>query len=326
MKLQRVFVLGLATALILLSGCGAKQRFDIVDPTTTEATTITTAEITTTEAPTTTTEAPTAPPTTAPGFELHQRVLDLDDKANAELKSRLEEFGAENRKSEYPMGNGKTVVGNYDGLFLRDDKTGKETLLLEAKWDDPSEEHNESPYVERQLDDRYFIYIIQGWEWHAGAGIYDTKRMKAIPIKVPAGAESPEYGYHRPTSGNVLYVHDPFTTSVYRIDLSKLHKAEYLPLGENLLKDVPEARTEDLLDVYNSAEFSPDGQYCAVVLRYTLTNGVVAVFDLHKKVFLFQMELPDAVKHCQRFAFDDSNTLYLYDTYGTLKVLEIKLP
>jgi len=339
MKLQRIISLGLAAMLILLiSGCGTQKT---PDATTTEAAASTTAatEITTTEAPTTT--RATAPPTTAPGVELRQQVLDLDDKVNAAIKSWLEEIAFTERPSEYPMRNNKTVVGNSDGLFLRNDKTGKETLLLEAKWDDPYEEHNESPYVAHQLDDRYFVYIIQGWEWHAGAGIYDTKRMKAIPIRKPNGRGFPMYSFYRPAHSDALYLigsdYEIAAFAVYRIDLSKLNKAETLSIGENLLKDVPEAQSEELQSDSFSAAFSPDGRYCAVPRHdynsSTFPNGILAVFDLYEKAFVFQMERPGQMSDYYHGVFDDSNTLYVYGkTYDDAarqwefarEVLEIK--
>ena len=324
----------LAVVLILLAGgCGTAQRFDMVAPITTEATTVTTTETTTTEAPTTA-EAATALPTIAPGVALRQRVLDMDDKANAELKRRLEENSTKKRLTECPMGNGKTVVDDHAGLFLRDDKTGKETLLLEAKWDDPYEEHNESPYVAHKLDDRYFLYIIQGWEWHAGAGIYDTKRMKAIPIEKPPEKIISMYSFYRPTHSDMLYLttsdYEVSAFAVYGIDLSKLDKAMALPIGENLLKDVSEAQSEELQSDCHYAAFSSDGRYCAVLNSYALTNGVAAVFDLHKKAFIFQIEKPVSMKEYFRAAFDDNNALYVYGVTNqsvlAREVLEIKFP
>jgi len=329
MKLQRVFSLGLA--MVLLSGCGAKP--EVVDATTAESATSTAIT------KTTTTRA-TAPPAIAPGVELHQRVLDMDDKANSAVKRWLEEIAFREYPREHPMGNGKTVVEKEAGLFLRDDATKKETLLLETETDDPIKEQNAHPCVAQLLDDRYFIYYWQDWdqeywEFHAGAGVYDTVRMKAIPIKEPDGEDFSMYHFHRPARGNTLYLVDgdcPASEfAVYSINLGRLDQAEYLPIGDDLLKDVPEARFRDCSDTFFRGAFSPDGRYFAVL---TFTD-FLAVFDLHKQAFVFQMEKPDAVGYNYRVAFDNSNTLYVYDTSsGPLtekeeinrEVLEIKLP
>ena len=348
MKLQRVFVLGLAAALILLSGCGAAQKDADTTATAspTAATTTATVEIIT-EATTeeSTTEKPTEPLRSA-GAEPSLRTLDLDDKANAAVKSRLEELEAEKRPSEYSMGNGKTVVEKETGIFLHDDKTKKETVLLESKRDGPNEEWIETPYILQKLDDRYFVYALQGWEWQAGAGIYDIVRMKAIPIEAPQGKSYMDSYHYQTICGDTLFLHGPvYNTSelgpleVYTVDLSKLDKAETLTPGEDLLKDVPEAKFEELNDECFGSAFSPDGRYCAVQAeqynRDPHGNGIIAVFDLHQKSFVFQMEKQASMKDYQHMAFDDNNTLYVYGkTYDDAaqqwefarEVLEIKLP
>ena len=189
--MKRIALLLLALGL-MLSACGQAEP----EPTTT---TVTQASII--EAEISTEEATTVPALLASGESngVRWRTLDLVDGENAELKAWLEEWRGrwdfESKKedgAEVPMGKDKTVVrkGTYQAgqLILRNNATGKETILLEDVYfgesDNPQQDEMlwKSPICLEALDDRYFVFYWAGWSWSCGISVYDTKEMKEIPI------------------------------------------------------------------------------------------------------------------------------------------------
>jgi|GEM_PF-3006032 len=335
MKFYRMASLVLAAAMLitLISGCKVvREEVDIMPLM--DANTTTEAIAATEEAATTA------------GSEIVEpsvRTVDLDDEANATIKRWVEEIGPDERPSEYPMRNGKTITVKRTGIFLRDEKTKKETVLLESKISE-IEETNEYPQVEQLLDDRYFAYTVGSWEDQAGAGVYDTVRMKAIPIEAPQGKRYMDSYNFQAVCGDTLYLRGPVHNTVelgplqiFAVDLRGLDKAETLKAGEDLLKNVPEAKFEDLQgECYNST-ISPNGRYCAVQAeqanRDPAGNGIVAVFDLHQKAFVMRMEKPANMSTYQDIAFFGNNTLYVYGKVFTYhlqqwefahEILEIK--
>jgi len=335
MKLKQMALLVLAAVLILLiSGCKATQ--EDIPATTTEA------AITTTEAATTQ-EATTLAAETQK--EVTWQVLDLQDKANAKQKSFLEKAYAEELESrepdvDQPMGASK-VVGVRGGgaelrqMFLREN--GKETVLLEEKRNDEFADGSESPRFAQVLDDRFFIYRWIGWEWEAGSGVYDTVRMKAIPVETKkiesvAGADVTYAG----AFGDVLYMEDGWYAQkvsplrLFSVDLKGLDKAESLPVGKNILEDIPEAKEKDVS--YTHCGFSPDGKYyfAAQDTPFDSEEFIVLIFDISAKKFVSRVHVPkNAASHGIATFREDSKTLYFYDSIQQVfsrYALEIKLP
>ena len=311
--------------LVLAGGCGKAKN----------STGTTTAAATTTEAAT----------TADAGAEPTLRTLDLDDPANAAIKSWLSELAAAEQPSEYPLSNGKTILTKETGIFLRDDATQRETALMEAKISE-TEETNEYPRVAKLIDNRFFVYVLQGYEEQAGAGVYDMEQMKAIPISsMQKKGFTDSYSYQT-VCGETLYLHGPVHNTaelgplqVYAVDLRLLDKADALVPGADLLKGVPEAKFEELKGECYGSAFSPDGRYCAVQAEQVNSavprNGIVAVFDLQEKAFVFQMEKPANMKDYQHITFDENNTLYVFHKthdetaqqyVPNREVLEITLP
>jgi len=183
MKRISVFILAL---LLLLPACGRIAPEPVI-------------EITTTIKEELTTEASTEPG--GESAEITWRTLDVNSAEGREAVQWLAEEHQqweeswENPQTEFPMGNDKTIAykGEYNrDIVLRDNKTGKETMLLETTYignaTTPEEAAADevfwkSPLFVQALDDRYFVYDWGGWEWRGDTGVYDTKNMRVIPIE-----------------------------------------------------------------------------------------------------------------------------------------------
>ena len=191
--MKRIIAALLALAMLGLFACGEAES----EPTTTVPTT---EEIETTTEAETTTETTTEAPTTAPFIfspmsgesnGVKWRTLDLEDEENREIKEWLDDWIAERKRSqvedrpmEYHMGDKKTITYKNDWpkrqLVMRENATGKETVLLEGNGIDGEEARN--PYLIEVLDERYFIYAWGGWEWLWSTGVCDTVEHREIRI------------------------------------------------------------------------------------------------------------------------------------------------
>ena len=299
-------------------------------------TAITTTEEETTTQKETTTEAPFVP-TSGESNGVRWRTLDLEDEVNAEVKAWLEGHMRRERPREIPMGEGKTLLSkDKESIVLRDDATGKETVLLELRYvgekDDPANDDTGwgGPWLEEIIDERYFVVSWIGYECIRGVSIYDTQEMREIPVLNPIGVLLVDVGIHN----GLLYMCDfnygegSGQMHIYAIPLDNLEKAEALPCGENLLAGIPEADMSETY--YNWQLISPDARYLAV--DEIIVASAVRIFDLKAKSFVCRLPValndryPDLV-------FRDEHTLYCYERgwdgenpIARGQVIEITLP
>ncbi|MCL1952463.1 MAG: hypothetical protein FWF60_06505 [Oscillospiraceae bacterium] len=194
--MRKILALAAAFALLLaLFSCGR------VEPEPIPETTAETASTTETETTTETEEAeftiPTFVPASGESNGVCWRTLDLEDAANAEVKAWLEEKYASEASDdprEYIMNAHKKIVDTrypkHHIVMVEDN--GKETLLLEPVYFGEAttpkaalmdELYWKSPVFRQALDDRYFLVYWGGWECTCGYGIYDTKKLREIPIE-----------------------------------------------------------------------------------------------------------------------------------------------
>jgi hypothetical protein len=288
----------LLLALLLLSACGRI----VPEPVTENPTEI---ETTTEEA--TTTVAPTVLDDDE-GNEVTWRILDLNSDEGREaqkwLTERYEQHqkSLENPQTKFPMGKDKTIRTSFDTIVLRDNKTGKDTVLLEKQYlgeaNTPEEAQLDEvpwryPRLVQVLDERYFIYAWAYWEGGGNVGVYDTKNMRTIPIKCG------EIQHEDWFTGQQLIFADAFYLSegtygpwdgplhLMRVDLKAL---ENLKSGEPLmaadvLADIP--GVEDVTDM-NSRFVTEDEHY------FVLNDSTcMRVYDLQKKKLA--LELPVSV-------------------------------
>ena len=186
MKRAIPFILAL---LLLLPACGQIAPEPETTIETTKEEEITTEIETTTEAP--------FVPIGGEGGEITWRTLDLNAAEGREAQQWLAEQyeermeNVENPQTQFPMGKDKVIAYKNDGIVLRDNKTGKETVLLETTYfgnaTTPEEARLDEvfwkyPRFVQALDDRYFVCYWGGWEWSGETGVYDTKNMREIPI------------------------------------------------------------------------------------------------------------------------------------------------
>ena len=304
--MKRIALLFLAFAL-LFSACGRTTPAPIPETTTEIATT--------TEAPTTTA---TFVPTSGESNGVRWRVLDLDDETNLELRAWLEENGTsrENDKErKYKLSDTKTVferrqIEGPNDIFLRDKTTGKEALLIEGDKgkEDPLDWYN--PFISEVLDERYFVYEASGYEWPAGCGVYDTKRLQKIPVQQPSNT------IYAGVYNSAIYLQDFVYDGTYHqmqayvIPLENLDIAEKLLPGENLLEGIPEA---DLGETCCYGQLFSPGKRFFVIKE----ESAVRIFDLHSKSFMCRVSV-NGIKtneYSQHFpiAFRNEHTLYCYD-------------
>jgi len=310
--MKRIAVLALA--LLVLPACG---RVGSVSETTAETTTVitTTSAIETTTQEETTTEAPFVP-SNGESNGVKWRTLDLYDEANAEVKAWLEgRYARSDKNSEYKLSDTKTLIEREqhehgpNDIWLRDNATGKETLLIQG--DDGSE--NElawyCPFVCEVLDERYFLYDASGYEWPRGCGIYDTQRLLAIPVQQPTNTE------YVGIRNNAIYLSDfIYGTAngqmhIYAVPLENLDTVKSLASGENLLEGIPEADMGSTY--YFNQTVSPDAQYLTV-----MEEKALRIFNLRAHAYLCRVPIEISNHdygpyfHCH---FRDEHTIYCYE-------------
>ena len=180
--MKRIAILLLA--LLLLAACGqAAPEQPTTEPTTEAATTGIIEE--------TTTEAPFAP-TEGERGEISWRTVDVNAAEGREAVQWLEEqhgLSLKERDTKFPMGKDKTIRTSFDTIVLRDNKTGKDTVLLEKQYLGEATTPEEAlldevpwryPRFVQALDERYFVYYWGYWEGSGDTGIFDTKNMRTI--------------------------------------------------------------------------------------------------------------------------------------------------
>ena len=205
-------------------------------------------------------------------------------------------------------------------IYLRDENSGKETLLIEGNDDDGENWYN--PYVEKVIDERFFWYGGTGYEWQTPGGVYDTHRMMKLLVEFPNDDWATYVGEHDGVRyyADEIYAEECGQLHVYPLTLSNLDTTKSLMAGENLLKDIPEADMGETYYYWQAA--SPDMRYFAVA-----EQSAVRIFDLQKKAFVRREPVNDAAVF--RISFQDERTLHCYsaDEYDTKHIaLEIILP
>ena len=260
------FVLILLVLLLLLAACGQAAPEQPTTEPITESTTTGIIEETTTGAP--------FVPTEGEANEISWRTLDVNSSEGKEAVQWLAERHEEIMRGapdQFPMGKDKTLVcRNKEKIFLRDNKTGKETALLEFTYigeeTNPElrrEEEWKGPALLDVIDERYFAYCWIGWEWAGETGIYDTKNMREIPVKWDEKYSLNAYDWRFrfvgwQVRGDALYLTDGShgeysgTPHLMRADLKAL---DSLKPGEPLmavdvLADIPGVKDAELLMSY----------------------------------------------------------------------------
>ncbi|MDR2686672.1 MAG: hypothetical protein LBB75_02890 [Oscillospiraceae bacterium] len=278
---------------LLFSACGERA----VAPTT--AVQITTEAPMTTEMPTTRVLQP---------LPEGCRWITYDEAAQKLGKALKEYQERELREKEPPKGI--TVYGKEASLILRNEATGKETVIARR--------HNSDmfwPEVETIINGRYIIWRDNITPRSVEYGIYDIKRGREI--KLDAG------GYIWSIFKGFLYVIPwmPETwPTIYRISLRDLDSVDHLEHGKNLLEGLIGGGWEN--SKQNSEMLSPDCRYYAV---YAAGTGA----------FIYDLSVPKLVMHMSEdmvpnheyhdyldMRFPDNNTLYFYND----PTLEITLP
>jgi len=291
MKRVALFLLA---CLLLFSACGQVKP----EPTT-ETTTASTEE--------TTTEAFVLD--NGESGEITWRTLDLNSAEGREAQKWLAERWEERMseaKSEFPMGEGKTVVvrrGNSGDTLILRNKTGKETVLLEKTYIGEATTPEEAlidevawkkPVFAQVLDDRYFVYYWVGWEWAGETGIYDTQNMRTIMIEWDEKYNRYDGDWRFRFSGpqiigDALYLsdasHGPYGGDIHlmRVDLKALNTAQDgEPLmAVDVLADIP--GVQDVTDM-NTRFVTKDE-------RYFVLNDIAGlrVYDLQQKKLALQL-------------------------------------
>ena len=272
------FVLILLALLLLLAACGRTKPEPTTEPTT---------------------GAPFVPAEGESG-EISWRTVDVNAAGGREINAWLAQQWEEYMQKEYPtrfqMGN-KTLIARNDTLTLRDNKTVKDTVLLEKEYlgeeTDPEMQREEAwkyPRLIHVLDDRYFVYCWGYWEGSGQPGIYDTKNMRTIPIEYGDGDW---YTGEQLIFADTLYLSEGTYGPYYgplRLMRVNLKDLDTLGAGEPLmavdvLADIP--GVEDVTDM-NTRLVTPDERYF-VLSDY---DGV-RVYDLQQKKLA--LELPVSI-------------------------------
>jgi len=256
------------------------------------------------------------------------RTLDLDDEANAETIAWLEEWYVKWESIENPkslrLSETETVYRKEDTylegkVMLRDEQTGKETVLLEDKYlgerNDPyqDEVHWIRPIPQKAIDDRFFVVVWSGWESQGGVSVYDTKEMREIPL-----INETWLGDYFLTYGNHIYLttHEHFT--IYSADGKKeygplsLQKAEATSeMGETLLavellEEYPGAETDAV--ILGSSDLSPDERYFVANEGY----GVL-ICDLKEKRPAWHIPFPASKYGFKDVVFRDAHIIYCFN-------------
>jgi len=205
-------------------------------------------------------------------------------------------------------------------IYLRDETTGKEALLIEGNNDDGEKWYN--PYVDKVIDERFFWYGGTGYEWQTPGGVYDTQRMMKLPVEFPEAPGTICMGEYDGVRyyADWVYGEECGQLHVYPLTLDNLDTAKSLMAGENLLKGIPEADMGNTYYFWQAA--SPDMRYFAVA-----EQSAVRIFDLQEKAFVRREPINDVAG--LRISFQDERTLHCFSAdENDLKhfVLEITLP
>jgi len=223
-------------------------------------------------------------------------------------------------QSVYPLGDRQFIVARSDHptfgiseIFLRDETTGEETLLLDSNsglW---------RPWVMEIIDERFFMYTFSLGD----VGVFDLQRMMKIPVDLSSlfllhYHDGVHYFIRRPPDSKRL---EAYTLTLGDFDLNT---AATLQVSNDLLETIPQAST-DGWDYWGWAELSPDGRYLAAE---EWTNAV-HIFDLHTRQFVARVpaafRTAEMTLSCDGF-WKDAHTLICLNLSHRNAALEITLP
>lgn len=217
---------------------------------------------------------------------------------------------------EYQNAAREGTHGFREIVYL-EESTGKETVLMRGNGE--ANESASQPCVAAIINERYFVYVVGGWDGYFDQGIYDLNEMKAYPADLDAIQAMKLYPFFRGTTNGSLYFAaldgDDITNWRYlwKTDISMLDINGKLQL-ENLL----EGTAIELDRVYMSA-VSPDGRHYAMGGE----RGCVLInLESGKEIYRMGEEY---AQHMNYLWFDSADTIYIEtDRRNTLYELNIK--
>jgi len=263
------------------------------------------------------------------------RLLSLDAEENQEQRKRVENYETRDRTRYFDartwrmiettntkawrMSDTKTLfwhamkeiscceVVNRE-IILRDERTGKETMLIRGNGGTGVEWGSPQPYVSSVIDDRYFAYEIRAQGGVIQAGIYDTKEMVRHIIKN-------------------IYIESVYNGSLYYLNWGnnysntfcfwKVDIASFLKDGDpkpvNLLDG-----TDFRVDLLYGSAFSPNEKY--LVLR---GYSELCIIDVEKREEIYRAN-EYARWWDMEIWFEDANTLYGFESgykYGIFEIV-----
>ena len=173
------------------------------------------------------------------------RVLDLDDAANAEILAWLVEYPnqAEAEKpAEYKLSDGETLFERKESelirtIRLRDEATGKETLLVDAR------RKGKTAYVQEVLSERYFIYydpatgqihmysLALGAAWDTAEALASSENLLDGVPEADMGETKQTLGGFSPDGRYMVIVEYPFSSALRIFDLLEKKFIARVPSG-----------------------------------------------------------------------------------------------
>jgi len=198
-------------------------------------------------------------------------------------------------------------------IVLIDDATGEETVLMRGNGKDGLD--SEQPFAADIIDERYFVYVIGGYDGYFEEGIYDLQEMKRYPAKFNGRGQGIFAGT---IDGTLYYISSPRENQIdgrhlWATDISRLDESGTLQTVD-LLKGTR-------LGIRNSlwSDVSRDGQY------YVLGNRAeVAVIDLKSRREIYRLEKEDLQElSIAGICFEGTNTVYI-ETQTRDTLLEIE--
>jgi len=319
--------------LCLLAACGGPGEPVITSET----------AFATTETPSTTEETTAKPPKVPYGQNgdngVHWRVLDLDDEANTSELVWLEEQmqliprEAPDKEQFFQLSEERTLIQRERSdrgfwttdIFLLDKRANKETLLIEGSYDGEERGSGDifyAPHVKKIVDERYFIHFSP--MSNTPPGVYDTQRMRNIPIEFPPKT----WAYYRDEiNGKHYYASEGDVADgimgqlhIVTLTLENVDNATKLKTSENLLAGIPEA---DMETFYQYCYISPDARY------FIVCESGIRIFNLQTKKFVARVPIDEQWYDHFYISFRDEQTLYFYPNMfrdSPRRVLEITLP
>ena len=252
------------------------------------------------------------------------RTLDLEDKANADMRTWFHRNRVVWRSSwseasrEYPIGNdGKTITikrdRDYNYYFVLQEEGKKDKLVHQT------DDYEYGLNILGVLDERYFVFRRQ-YDWgYSREYIVDMKKQREIPIGDNLGYLGHDGTYAYFTQGEGGEMAEPgFALRPYKYDWTVLREGGDLQ-AERGFDFIPDIVVEG-------------GQFLTEDARYY----VIFPDDSGRDLYVFDMQKGEELLHttldieCFLVRQLDDHTLYGFDhhfePYEWTSALEIKLP